>query len=164
MTTMDSSRVPGVRPSLAPAVHGRGQPLVLVVDDGAAQRFLTRLTLRELAAAADFDVAEAATVDEARDRLHRCETEGRPTFVLCDLRMPLATGIDLLRSTGAATGRVPRRFVLLTSSPDPRAEREAYSLGADDFLVRSFDDREMRERIEGRIERWLAACAIAADS
>ena len=114
--------------------------------------------LREVAAASEFDVDGVGNVQEAQDRLGACAATGRPVLVVCDLHLPLLSGLDLLRSLSPATVTAPRRFILLTSNEDPKLEREAYSSGADAFLLRGFAASDLREALEGQIERWLGAC------
>lgn len=70
--------------------------------------------------------------------------------ILTDVRMPGATGLDLLRSLAAA--RDPRPVILLTGHGDVEMAVQAIKLGAFDFIEKPFVD-----------ERLLASvqCALA---
>jgi signal transduction histidine kinase len=73
------------------------------------------------------------------------ETEA--TVVLVDLRMPGADGFDVIRMLRATpdTEQVP--IILLSSEDDPDIKARAFALGANDYLVKWPDARELEARI-----------------
>ena len=89
------------------------------------------------------------------------ETEA--TVVLVDLRMPGADGFDVIRMLRAApdTEHVP--IILLSSEDDADIKARAFALGANDYLVKWPDVRELEARIryhsaayQARLERDAA--------
>ncbi len=62
--------------------------LILVVDDDASLRRVMKMQLEE----AGYTVALAANADEARTQI----TDSQPKLVITDLRMPGASGMELL--------------------------------------------------------------------
>jgi two-component system C4-dicarboxylate transport response regulator DctD len=93
---------------------------ILVVDDEDALRQLVALRLRLLG----HEVVTARSVDEAIDVL-----EGQPLgAVLSDLRMPGATGLDLLAYVRQRSLLLP--YVLMSSDVDDGLEHDALAAGA----------------------------------
>ena len=124
---------------------------ILVVDDDA--KLLRVLTLR--LEAEGYSVIAAASGAEALARL----AEGRPQFVLADLRMPEMDGLEML-------GKIQERYpglpvAILTAHGDiPEAVRATHA-GAVDFLTKPVE----REKLLDCIRRHVGpqASATGAD-
>ncbi|MGH7336491.1 MAG: response regulator, partial [Myxococcota bacterium] len=136
----------------------RDQTTVLVVDDEdgirqALERFLTRV---------GYEVSQAANASEALERLEA----DHPEAMLCDIRMPHATGLELLPKALAIDADLA--VVMLTAIDEPRTAIECLKLGAYDYLIKPVDLDELqlslqhalRQRqleIDRReLEQWLA--------
>jgi two-component system, response regulator YesN len=123
-----------------PAMHS-----VLVVDDEP----LVRLSLASLHAfgAEGFDfVAEAANGAEALAVL-----AARPEIdiVLLDLSMPVMDGLEVLRRLRAQPPAHPPAVVVLSAHDDYHLVREAFTLGATDYLLkRELDADTLRAALE----------------
>jgi len=93
----------------APAAAGDRRSLehrALIVDDEVPiRRLLTRLLLRR-----GFDVSEA---DSGESALEMAE-QARFSIVLCDVRMPGMSGIDLFRELTAKDPKLARGFIFIT--------------------------------------------------
>ena len=112
-------------------------PKILVVDDIATNRDLCR----ELLSRVGFETRDASNGEEA---LAVHET-WHPDLVLMDLRMPGMNGFDAtrrLRSSGSKA-----RIVALTASGLSDAEPDALGAGADLFLRKPYDERDLLRRI-----------------
>ena len=117
--------------------------LLLVDDDEEACRLLGEVLERE-----GYTVVRALSVDAALGALDR---EGPFDSVLTDLRMPGASGLDLLR---AARSRDPRALVfVLTAFGDAAAAGEAIRAGAYDFISKPYDLPALRDAIARALER-----------
>src|SRR5580765_7363461 len=131
---------------------------ILVVDDEegirqALTRFLTRL---------GYQVQAAANAKEALD----LQGAHRPQAMLCDIRMPETSGIELLPKVLAQDPDLA--ILMLTAIDEPRTAIECLKLGAFDYLIKPVDLEELefslqhalRQRqleIERReLEQWLA--------
>jgi len=131
---------------------------ILVVDDEdgirqALDRFLTRQGYR-VAQAPDASAALAA-LDEAH-----------PLAMLCDIRMPNMTGVELLPKALAVDTDLA--VIMLTAIDEPRTAIECLKLGAYDYLIKPVDLDELevslsnalrRRQLEidrRELERWLA--------
>lgn len=121
--------------------------LILVVDDDARLRSLLQRFLTE----AGFRVTTAGSAEEARDRLRFLQ----PDLMVLDVMMPGETGLSLTQSLkGAATG-LP--IILLTAAGAPEDRIAGFEAGADDYLPKPFEPRELSLRIRAMLRRGQAA-------
>jgi len=117
--------------------------LLLVDDDEEACRLLGEVLERE-----GYAVARALSVDAALEAL---DQDGSFDAMLTDLRMPGASGLDLLR---AVRERDPRALVfVLTAFGDAAAAGEAIRAGAYDFISKPYDLPSLRAAIAQALER-----------
>ena len=81
----------------------------------------------------------------------------RPDLVLLDLRLPDASGLDLLRDLRAdpATAAVP--VIVVSALGDEQTVVQALDLGADDFVTKPFRTRELLARVATALRRRPAA-------
>ena len=131
---------------------------VLVVDDEdgirqALDRFLTRQGYRVTQA------PDAAAALAAIEGVH-------PQAMLCDIRMPNMSGVELLPKALAADTDLA--VIMLTAIDEPRTAIECLKLGAYDYLIKPVDLEELevslanalrRRQLEidrRELERWLA--------
>src|SRR6266571_752639 len=110
---------------------------ILVVDDEP----LTRSFCRQLLAA-EYDVFEAADGPSALELLVQQQVD----LVLLDVVMPGMDGFEVCSKIKAcASGFLPVLF--LTSLGDQRERNAGLHVGADDFLTKPFDRRELLLRV-----------------
>jgi len=126
------------------------EPHLLVVDDDARLRDLLRRYLSENG----FRVTVAADAGEARANLASFAFD----LIVLDVMMPGESGLDLtgaLRGpVGSKDGTGPRLPVLLLTAMAEREDRiNGLERGADDFLAKPFEPRELVLRIRNIIER-----------
>ena len=79
-----------------------------------------------------------------------CQTP--PDAILSDIRMPMMTGLDLLKELNARKLRVP--VVLLSAYADFSYAQEAIGCGAFDYIVKPVSVREMKD-VFSRLSRRL---------
>lgn len=132
------------------SAHTETKPLVLVVDDEAAVRRLLTASLRDR-----FEVVEASTAAEALDVVRTRDVE----VVVSDVMMPAMSGITACPLLKAAA-RGPLPVLLLTALDDQESRNEGLSAGADDYLTKPIDRRELVLRVQnfvklGRQERLI---------
>jgi DNA-binding response OmpR family regulator len=129
-------------------------PAILIVDDDAE---LSALLLRVLAAEG-WTVSTAATGAAAEAALQRQQ----PDMVLLDVMLPDASGLDLCRRWHEA--RPELGILMLTARGDPIDRILGLELGADDYLPKPFEKRELVARLRAVLRRraLLAAAPAAA--
>src|SRR5512137_2026800 len=106
---------------------------ILIVDDEA----LIRKSLSQVLATKGYEVASAASASEAR----RLYSAGEFALVLLDLRLPDASGIDLLRELKAAQPDL--LVIMMTAYGSVETAVEAMRLGAYDYVNKPFKSREI---------------------
>lgn len=115
---------------------------VLLVDDEAA----LREPLAEYLSRQGFDVSQAASAAEARSLL-RGDT---PDLVLLDIMMPGEDGLSLCRHL-VETKAIP--VIFLTARGEATDRIVGLEIGADDYVVKPFEPRELVARIRSVLRR-----------
>jgi two-component system alkaline phosphatase synthesis response regulator PhoP len=113
------------------------EPYILVVDDDSAilQGVLTILEQ------AGYQVRGAATGAEAESIL---ANDTRPRLIILDLRLPILDGYEICRRARQITPYIP---ILMLSACDDLADKVAgLELGADDYMTKPFEPRELLAR------------------
>ena len=118
------------------------EPHLLVVDDDARLRELLRRYLSERG----FRVTMAADAAEARARLAGLHFD----LLVLDVMMPGEDGFTLTRSL-RATSRIP--ILMLTAMAESDNRVAGLECGADDYLVKPFEPRELLLRIRNILQR-----------
>jgi CheY-like chemotaxis protein len=79
--------------------------------------------------------------------------EESPDLIICDIMMPEMDGYSVLHilSNRPQTRDVP--FIFLSAKSEKDDFRKGMSMGADDYLTKPFDDRELLQAIELRLRR-----------
>ena len=115
---------------------------VLVVEDDAP----LRRTLAASLGTNGYDVVEAATAEESIVRARHDE----PDLVLLDLTLPYADGHAALNDLRGFSD-VP--VVILTVREGREDKVAALDAGADDYVVKPFDDEELMARVRAALRR-----------
>jgi two-component system, OmpR family, phosphate regulon response regulator OmpR len=116
---------------------------ILVVDDDARLRAL----LQRYLAGAGFRVTTAETATDARDKLRFMH----PDMLVLDVMMPGENGLTLTESLRQQGSDVP--VLLLTARGSPEDRIAGFEAGADDYLGKPFEPRELVLRIRALLRR-----------
>ncbi len=127
-------------------------PHLLVVDDDRRIRdLLSRFLLAE-----GYRVTTAETAADARAKL-----EGlRFDLLILDVMMPGETGFDLARDLRASSS-VP--IIMLTARDEKKDRIEGLTIGADDYVGKPFEPKELSLRIAGVLRRARPAATPAVE-
>jgi signal transduction histidine kinase len=117
-------------------------PLVLVIDDEIGPRESLRMLLKP-----SYQVHTADSVEKGLKLL----SENKPDAIVMDIRMPGTTGIEGLRRIRQIDPHLS--VIMLTGFGALETAKEALRLGANDYISKPFDAREMREVISRNVER-----------
>lgn len=123
---------------------------LLVVDDEPELRGL----LAEYFSRQGFAVRCAADAAEARTLI----AAARPALVLLDVHMPGETGLTLARSLREAHPGLG--IVMLTTAGEAVDRIVGLELGADDYLAKPFELRELLARVRAVLRRLATAPAV----
>jgi len=118
------------------------EPHLLVVDDDARLRELLRRYLIDQG----FRVTTAGDAAEARARLASIAFD----LLVLDVMMPGENGLELTRSLRRES-RLP--ILLLTAMAEPEDRINGLEHGADDYLAKPFEPRELVLRIRNILQR-----------
>jgi two-component system phosphate regulon response regulator OmpR len=125
---------------------------VLIVDDDAD----IRETTGEYLSGHGFEIALAADGEQMRAAI----AQAAPDVVLLDLNLPGEDGLSLtrwLRSNHDVA------IIMITGAGEVVDRVVGLEVGADDYLAKPFDPRELRARLKSVLRRSKAAPAPAAD-
>src|SRR5256885_9733770 len=113
-------------------------PVVLVVDDGAANREVIRLFLSTI----DCEVREAPDGVTALEMIHAAP----PDLVLLDVRMPRMDGYEVCRRIKAMPGGRLLPVVMITGLSQTTHRVMALEAGADDFMAKPVEGADVVAR------------------
>jgi len=130
----------------------RRKPRVLVVDDSISirkyvQRFLDR---------------SGYEVETATDGMNALEVLGKTKVdaVITDLEMPVMHGYDLMAEMKRNPVFVNIPIIVLTSRAGEKHRQKAIDMGAQDYLVKPFEEQEMIEALK----KLLSGAALASSA
>jgi len=115
-------------------------PRILVVDDDPALAEMIGIVLR----ADEFEPHFCGDGDGALDAFH----DSSPDLVLLDLMLPGRDGLEVCRAIRAESG-VP--IIMLTAKGDTVDVVRGLESGADDYVVKPFNPKELVARIRTRL-------------
>ena len=125
------------------------KPHVLVIDDDARIRELVVRYLTEH----DFVVLSAESAAEARQALEHFEVDA----LVCDVMMPGETGFEFLKGLREQGNEIPT--IMLTALGEIDDRIEGLEVGADDYLPKPFEPKELVLRLHAVLKRGMAAKA-----
>ena len=113
-----------------------------------------RAFLKNVLAPEGFDVSESATGEDAVQQA----VAGKPDLILLDLRMPVPDGVAVCKAirANAKTESIP--ILVVTGTISREQIEESMTAGADDFVSKPIDVRDLLVRV-----RAMLKCKEIAD-
>ena len=71
-----------------------------------------------------------------------------PDLILCDIQMPKMNGLHLLRTIRQNDFLKNTFFVFLTASSEKKEIQMALEMGANDYIVKPFTERELMDKLK----------------
>ena len=92
------------------------------------------------------------TAENGKDGVQLALKEN-PDLIICDIMMPILDGHGVLHllSKNESTAGIP--FIFLTAKADRGDVRKGMAMGADDYLIKPFDDEDLLNAIEVRLKK-----------
>ncbi len=118
---------------------------VLLIEDNMDVRENTAEILR----LANYEVA---TAENGKTGIATAN-EFLPDIVICDIMMPEMDGYAVLRQLNKNTGTAGVPFIFLTAKTSRADVREGMNLGADDYLTKPFEEKELLDAIQSRLQK-----------
>ena len=119
------------------------QNTVLIVDDERS----IRLSLRTILSGLGFMIVEAARGEEALALTRTAQFDA----VLLDINMPGMGGVEVCRMMRKNSARLP--IIMLTVQGSEDRKVEALDAGADDYITKPFQLRELIARLRAAVRR-----------
>jgi two-component system KDP operon response regulator KdpE len=123
------------------------QGTVLIVDDERS----IRASLRTILSSLGFEIVEAARGEEALELVRTARLDA----VLLDLNMPGMGGVEACRGIRSLAPRLPILILTVQGAEDRKVE--ALDAGADDYITKPFQLRELTARIRSAVRRYRTA-------
>ncbi len=128
------------------------QELVLLVDDEPSITALARMYLER----DGFRVAEVRDGEAALAAINRL----KPALIVLDVMLPGQDGFAICRTLRAQGDDTP--VIMLTARDDDIDKILGLELGADDYLTKPFNPRELTARVKAILRRVVRSAAPAA--
>ncbi len=134
---------------------------VLLVEDNPDEAFLTQKAFKKGEVANPLKIISDGS--QALDFLFSQETysdraiDDRPVLILLDLKLPLISGLDVLKAVKANPNTSLIPIVVLTSSTEDADRIESYRFGANDFINKPTGLTEFVEIIKSIKLKWLVS-------
>lgn len=125
----------------------QNQSTVLIVDDESS----IRVSLRTILSGLGFVIVEAARGEEALALVRAAQFD----VVLLDINMPGMGGIEVCKLMRKTTPHLP--IVMLTVQGSEDRKVEALDAGADDYITKPFQLRELIARLRAAVRRNRAS-------
>ncbi len=122
------------------------QPVILVVEDDDDIRELVAFSLEE----------EGYRVEQASDGLHGQEMAEslKPDLIILDLMLPGRDGLSVCRELNKhAAESMPCPILMLTARGEEMDRIIGFEYGADDYVVKPFNIRELMLRVRAILRR-----------
>ncbi|MFO7725410.1 MAG: response regulator transcription factor [Oceanipulchritudo sp.] len=131
---------------------------ILILEDDEN----VRLPLIDLLEAENYEVLSAA---DGRRGVELARRE-KPDLVLSDIMMPELDGYGVFEALqkDPLTAIIP--FIFLTAKTDQSDIREGLGLGADDYITKPFDQEDLLDSIQTRLQKYqrISEAAVKADN
>jgi DNA-binding response OmpR family regulator len=129
---------------------------LLMIEDDARLASMVSEYLRQ----GGFEVAHALDGASGLAALQKAP----PSLVVLDLMLPDMDGLEIcrrIRALGGALARTP--ILMLTAKGDPMDRVIGLEVGADDYLAKPFEPRELLARIRAILRRSAEGAASSSD-
>ena len=117
---------------------------ILIVDDDQKIRFLLKKFLENNG----FRVSDASDTGEAKKIMDSIVFD----LLVVDIMMPGQNGLEFLREL-RETNEIP--VLMLTAMSDPGDRLDGLEIGADDYMTKPFEPRELLLRIQNILKRFI---------
>jgi len=119
---------------------------ILVVDDEKDIKSLFEQRFRKEIRNSEMEFVFSFSGEEALECLKNYQSEA--VLILSDINMPGMSGLDLLSHIKKEHHVPPPVVMMITAYGDDENYNKAMELGADDFLAKPIDFKDLKEKIK----------------
>jgi signal transduction histidine kinase/ActR/RegA family two-component response regulator len=131
--------------SQARQVAPPGSPRVLIVEDTNEVRSFLEVELSQT-----FELHSSEDGNEALEKLDTV----RPDVMVLDVMLPEVDGVEVCRRIRASAAWSSLPILMYSARGDLQTRLDAFAAGADDFLHKPFEPRELHARLSALIRRY----------
>jgi len=156
--------IPGLRDPTTDEETSGGQCLVWLVEDNYDDELLTTRSLKKTPYNAQVVVARDG--EQALSMVEGFKSDSisdpLPDLVLLDLKLPKASGFEVLQAIRSSEPLKEIPVVILTSSDEPMDMEKAWAFGANDYVKKPVDYPGYLAAILSVTKLWLpTSCEMA---
>ncbi len=116
---------------------------IMTIDDEKSIRFILENTFKD-----DYDIS---SWDNGLDALNDLQAGNLPDIILCDIEMPQLNGFDFIKEVRASGFFDDIPLIMLSGKEDSADKIRCFELGADDYILKPFNPKELKARIKRRL-------------
>ncbi len=117
---------------------------ILAIDDEKSIRFIIENTFNK-----DFEVT---TMSNGMDALFYLQSGNLPDVIICDVEMPVMNGFEFIRRIRESGFFEDIPLIMLSGKEESADKIKCFEMGADDYLLKPFNPKELIVRIKRRTE------------
>jgi len=117
---------------------------ILAIDDEKSIRFIVENTFNK-----EFDVV---TMTNGMDALFYLQSGNMPDVIFCDLDMPVLNGIEFVKRLRESGFFEEIPLIMLSGKEESSEKIRCFEMGADDYVLKPFNPRELLVRIQRRLK------------
>ena len=121
---------------------------ILAIDDEKSIRFIIENTLNK-----EFEVT---TLSNGMDALYYIQSGNLPDVIICDVEMPVMNGFEFIKRIRESGFFDEIPLIMLSGKEESADKIKCFEMGADDYVVKPFNPKELMVRIKRRIETSVA--------
>ena len=119
--------------------------LLIVDDDNLSTSLLEFLFQRQQ--------VQVTTLHDGQAALAYIQTQPPVSVVVCEVMLPHVSGFELLEALGKQPGWQHTRCVMLSAKDQLADLKQAFALGAHDYVLKPFDPEELLARVSRFLPR-----------
>ncbi|MCK9219681.1 MAG: response regulator [Bacteroidales bacterium] len=117
---------------------------ILAIDDEKSIRFIIENTFNK-----DFDIK---TLSNGMDALFYMQSGNLPDVIICDVEMPVLNGFEFIRRVRESGFFEEIPLIMLSGKEESADKIKCFEMGADDYVLKPFNPKELIVRIKRRLE------------
>jgi DNA-binding response OmpR family regulator len=117
---------------------------ILAIDDEKSIRFIIENTFNK-----DFDVT---SISNGMDALFYLQSGNLPDLIICDVEMPVLNGFEFIRRIRESGFFDEIPLIMLSGKEESADKIKCFEMGADDYVLKPFNPKELIARIKRRLE------------
>lgn len=117
---------------------------ILAIDDEKSIRFILENTFKH-----DYDIR---TFDNGLDALNDLQGGNLPDLIICDIEMPKMDGFQFIKEVRICGFFDDIPLIMLSGKEDSKDKIRCFNEGADDYILKPFNPKELIARISRRLK------------